>query len=167
VGDAGHHKDPAGGFGISDAFRDAELLSDALDAGLSGRRPMSDSLADYERARNEAALPAYDFNYRLASMKAPNAVSRALYDALSKNQKEATSLSRGDGDAPARGFFAPGNVRAHHPRRRLTGRAGREPGGVYGHRRLYIRTKARMLLERSFKQSSESSFQIRQTGSRW
>ncbi|MGH8772529.1 MAG: hypothetical protein ACREV2_15340, partial [Burkholderiales bacterium] len=27
VGDAGHHRDPCGGYGISDAFRDAELLA--------------------------------------------------------------------------------------------------------------------------------------------
>jgi 2-polyprenyl-6-methoxyphenol hydroxylase-like FAD-dependent oxidoreductase len=37
VGDAGLALDPITGQGISDAFRDAELLVDAVDAGLAGR----------------------------------------------------------------------------------------------------------------------------------
>ena len=37
VGDAGYHQDPNTGLGISNAFRDAELLADAIDAGFSGR----------------------------------------------------------------------------------------------------------------------------------
>ena len=36
VGDAGYHRDPITGHGITDAFRDAELLADALDAGTRG-----------------------------------------------------------------------------------------------------------------------------------
>ena len=40
VGDAGYHKDPILALGISDAFRDAELLAEAVDAGLTGRRPL-------------------------------------------------------------------------------------------------------------------------------
>ena len=34
VGDAGYHRDPITGHGITDAFRDAELLADALHAAL-------------------------------------------------------------------------------------------------------------------------------------
>ena len=56
VGDAGCHKDPFLALGICDALRDAELLAEALDEGLSGRRPMDLALADYERRRNEATL---------------------------------------------------------------------------------------------------------------
>jgi flavin-dependent dehydrogenase len=37
VGDSGYHKDPCTAQGISDAFRDAELLTEALDAGSSHR----------------------------------------------------------------------------------------------------------------------------------
>jgi flavin-dependent dehydrogenase len=60
VGDAGYHKDPITARGISDAFRDAELLAEAIDAGFSGRRPLDASLAWYERRRNEMALPEYE-----------------------------------------------------------------------------------------------------------
>jgi 2-polyprenyl-6-methoxyphenol hydroxylase-like FAD-dependent oxidoreductase len=56
VGDAGCHKDPYLALGVCDALRDAELLVDAVDEGLSGRRPLDETLADYERRRNEATL---------------------------------------------------------------------------------------------------------------
>jgi flavin-dependent dehydrogenase len=36
VGDAGYHKDPITGQGITDAFRSAQLLVEAIDAGFSG-----------------------------------------------------------------------------------------------------------------------------------
>jgi flavin-dependent dehydrogenase len=41
VGDAGYHKDPITAQGISDAFRDTELLAGAIHEGLSGRRPVA------------------------------------------------------------------------------------------------------------------------------
>ena len=46
--------------GISDAFRDADLLADA---GLSGRRPLDEALATYEARRDEAALPMFVFTW--------------------------------------------------------------------------------------------------------
>jgi flavin-dependent dehydrogenase len=71
VGDAGYHRDFVTGLGITDAFRDAELLSDALDAGFSGAQPMDEALAGYERTRNEIAKPLYDFTTSLVSNAAP------------------------------------------------------------------------------------------------
>src|SRR5438876_9304234 len=49
VGDAGYLKDPISAYGISDAFRDAELLTAALDDGFTGRQPLS----YYRNARND------------------------------------------------------------------------------------------------------------------
>jgi flavin-dependent dehydrogenase len=72
VGDAGYHRDPLVGQGISDAFRDAELLAEALHDGLSGRRPLDDALAGYESARDAAALPLYELACRLATLAAPS-----------------------------------------------------------------------------------------------
>ncbi len=60
VGDAGYHRDPIPARGISDAFRDAELLVEAIDAGFGGRVPLEAALAGYERRRNEAARPLYE-----------------------------------------------------------------------------------------------------------
>ena len=66
VGDAGCHKDPILALGVCDAFRDVELLTDALHEGLSGRRPLSDALHDYERRRNDASMAEYRENLHLA-----------------------------------------------------------------------------------------------------
>src|SRR5438067_10832098 len=49
VGDSGYHKDPITGEGITDAFRDAELLAGALDAGFSGRQPLEEALEDFQQ----------------------------------------------------------------------------------------------------------------------
>ncbi len=71
VGDAGYHRDFVTGLGISDAFRDAEYLTDALDDGFAGRRPLDDALAGYERRRNEIAEPLYDLTMQLLSGEPP------------------------------------------------------------------------------------------------
>jgi flavin-dependent dehydrogenase len=69
VGDAGCHKDPYLALGLCDAFRDAELLADALDAALSGGRPETEALVEYEERRNEATRPDYERNLHVASGK--------------------------------------------------------------------------------------------------
>ena len=73
VGDAGYHRDLVTGLGITDAFRDAELLAEAIDEGFSGRRRLDEALADYERQRNELAMPLYEFTTHLASGQEPTA----------------------------------------------------------------------------------------------
>lgn len=78
VGDAGCHKDPHLAQGISDAFRDAEFLANAIDDGLSGRRPLDEALADFEAARNRAAMPAYELNTRFARLRLPVGMRRLI-----------------------------------------------------------------------------------------
>ena len=113
VGDAGYHKDPLTAQGIGDAFRDAELLAGAIDEGLRGHRPLGDALADYERRRNEAALPLYDFTYELASLEPPTADMQALFGAL-RDDPEQTSRFFGviAGTVPMAEFFARDDVAA-------------------------------------------------------
>lgn len=67
VGDAGCHKDPYMALGVCDAFRDAELLSEALGDVFGGRVDEADALAGYERRRNEVTLPDYHANMAMAS----------------------------------------------------------------------------------------------------
>ncbi|HEY7035666.1 MAG TPA: NAD(P)/FAD-dependent oxidoreductase [Thermomicrobiales bacterium] len=67
VGDAGYHKDPLTAQGITDAFRDAELLTDAIDAGFTGRLSPAEALAGYERRRNEATRASYEEAVAMAS----------------------------------------------------------------------------------------------------
>lgn len=52
AGDAGYYKDPLLGQGMNDAFRDADLLSEAIDAGFAGRQPLEEALAAFETRRN-------------------------------------------------------------------------------------------------------------------
>jgi 2-polyprenyl-6-methoxyphenol hydroxylase-like FAD-dependent oxidoreductase len=54
VGDAGYHRDPITGHGITDAFRDAELLARALDDALTGRLPEAEAADRYDRTRTAA-----------------------------------------------------------------------------------------------------------------
>jgi flavin-dependent dehydrogenase len=67
VGDAGYIKDPISGTGISDAFRDAQLLVNALESISMGRKP-ANAFADYEQKRNAAAKPYYTLNIDAARM---------------------------------------------------------------------------------------------------
>ncbi|HWO10450.1 MAG TPA: NAD(P)/FAD-dependent oxidoreductase [Polyangiaceae bacterium] len=71
VGDAGYHKDPYLAHGVSDALRDAEILSLAVHRGLSGAQPMQEALAEYQRRRDASALPQYQRNLQLANLEAP------------------------------------------------------------------------------------------------
>lgn len=85
VGDAGCHKDPILGHGISDAFRDATFLADAVDRGLSGQERMADALAGYERRRNAIEMPRYHYSLEHAALAAPTGELAALFTALAAN----------------------------------------------------------------------------------
>ena len=89
VGDAGYHKDPITAQGISDAFRDAELLSEALDAALGGTRPPDEVLGEYERVRNEETRGLYELTCDLASLAPAPPEQQALFGALRENEHEA------------------------------------------------------------------------------
>jgi 2-polyprenyl-6-methoxyphenol hydroxylase-like FAD-dependent oxidoreductase len=92
VGDAGYIKDPITGLGISDAFRDAELLADALDAGFSGRAPRGTALAAYERKRNEVSKPFYDLTLDTAHMEPLRVEQVELLRALQRNPAAASQF---------------------------------------------------------------------------
>lgn len=59
VGDAGYHRDPITGHGMTDAFRDAELVAEAADAVLRGAQPENAAMAGYERQRDHALAPTF------------------------------------------------------------------------------------------------------------
>lgn len=111
VGDAGYHKDPITALGITDAFRDAELLAEAIDAGFSGRQPLEDALAAYEQARNAAALPVYQLTLDFAGLAPPPPEMQQLMAAL-RDKPEETSRFFGTltGAVPVSEFFAPENI---------------------------------------------------------
>jgi flavin-dependent dehydrogenase len=111
VGDAGCHKDPYLALGICDAFRDAELLANAIDDGFAGRRAMSDALGDYERQRNEATLPDYRMNLERARFTPMPAEVRRLRAALHGNADATRQFFLVmEGLAPRDAFFSAENM---------------------------------------------------------
>jgi flavin-dependent dehydrogenase len=111
VGDAGYHKDPITRWGISDAFRDADLLAEALDAGFAGRAALEEALAGYEAQRNAASLPSYELTTQLASFAPPRPEHTALYAALRRDQAARDQFFGVlTGAVPMQTFFTPGNL---------------------------------------------------------
>lgn len=112
VGDAGYHRDAVTGQGITDAFRDAELLADAIDSAASGRAPISLALAEYERQRNQAVMPMYEFTYDLARLAPPSPEHQQLFAALRGNQPQIDRfLGLMAGTVAIPEFFGEDNVR--------------------------------------------------------
>jgi flavin-dependent dehydrogenase len=111
VGDAGYHKDPVTANGISDAFRDAELLVEAIDTGFSGRKPIQEALAAYEQQRNDAAQPLFEAACQAATFGPLPPDLLALRAALRGNQADTDRFFGAlfQSVSPAE-FFAPENI---------------------------------------------------------
>jgi flavin-dependent dehydrogenase len=127
VGDAGYHKDPITAQGISDAFSSAELLSQAIDEGLSGRRPVDEAMADYQRRRDERVTPMYEFTCQLATLAPPAPAMQQLFSALRTNQEETDRfLGAMAGTVPVSEFYSPENMQ------RISGRKAHSKEGAGG-----------------------------------
>ena len=72
AGDSGYMRDPILGQGMTDSFRDVEMLSAALDAGFSGRQPLDEALAGYEAQRNAATAMIYQVTNLITSTMDPD-----------------------------------------------------------------------------------------------
>jgi flavin-dependent dehydrogenase len=67
VGDAGYYRDAITAYGISDAFRDAELLAVALDQALGAAAEETAALAAYQQHRDQALREIFELTCRLAA----------------------------------------------------------------------------------------------------
>lgn len=111
AGDAGYFKDPITAQGITDSFKQAEWLSEGLDEGLSGRRPLDAALEAFARRRDEEALPMYEHTARLAELAPPTPEMQQLLLALRDNREEAGRFhGTVAGTTDPREFFSPENV---------------------------------------------------------
>jgi flavin-dependent dehydrogenase len=111
VGDAGYHKHPITAFGITDAFRDAEAVATALDDTFSERRSFDEGMADYQHARDEEALPIYEFTCDFAKLEPPPPEMQQLIGAMQGNQEAQDGfVSVMAGTLPAPEFFGPANA---------------------------------------------------------
>ena len=66
VGDASYHRDAITGYGISDAFRDAEFLATALDQALGAVADETAALTLYQRRRDQELREIFEITCRLA-----------------------------------------------------------------------------------------------------
>ena len=112
IGDAAYHKNPITAMGINDAFRDAELVVDALDDAFSGRRPYEVGMSDYQQARDDEALPVYEFTDDFAQLQPPPPRCSSC-SGRCPDQKAMDGHQRAGEHSSAPEFFAP-ERRAHH-----------------------------------------------------
>ncbi|MDG4820336.1 FAD-dependent monooxygenase [Asanoa sp. WMMD1127] len=88
VGDSGVVMDPVAGQGISNAFRDADLLAAAIVEGLD-HGGLDDALAGYQRRRDAAALPVYGMTRSFATLRVSLA-QRLLIAAIADDPAESS-----------------------------------------------------------------------------
>ena len=82
VGDSGYFRDPVTAHGITDAFREAELLANA--AAIGG-----DALAHYQSQRDEVTAEIWEITDRIAAFDMPMAdLAEAFHDLSRAMRKE-------------------------------------------------------------------------------
>jgi 2-polyprenyl-6-methoxyphenol hydroxylase-like FAD-dependent oxidoreductase len=112
VGDAGYHLHPITAQGITDAFIDAERLTDALDAAFTERSTYADAMATYQAARDEQALPMYEMTFDFAQVdQPPPPETQQLLGAVAGQQQAMDDfVSIQAGTLPIPEFFSPANI---------------------------------------------------------
>ncbi|WP_018331268.1 NAD(P)/FAD-dependent oxidoreductase [Actinomycetospora chiangmaiensis] len=110
VGDAGYHKDPFTGQGMSDALKHAGLLADRLHAGLSGEQDLEAALAAYVRERDERTHHTFRFTLAISELELS-----AEWDAIFRAAAASPEYTRKffgmvAGGVPGEEFFAPDNL---------------------------------------------------------
>jgi len=93
VGDAGYHRDPITGHGITDAFRDAELLATAIDRSL--REPTSEraALTSYQESRDAMGREVFDLTRALTAFPPPARFVELQLELSDALEREADQLA--------------------------------------------------------------------------
>ncbi len=110
VGDAGYHKDPFTGQGMSDALKHAELLAGLVHAGLAGERDLDGALAEYHRERDERSHHTFDFTVAISELTLSDewdAIFRAASVSPEYTRKFFGMVA---GGVTGQEFFAPENL---------------------------------------------------------
>jgi flavin-dependent dehydrogenase len=112
VGDAGCRVDPITGEGITDAFRDAGLLADAIRGGLGGTRPLDEALNLYWRRRDAAVTPVYHYTAQRARLEPLTMEQTHLMSAVADNHAAADRfVGLTAGTTAFDDFFSPAHIR--------------------------------------------------------
>ena len=116
VGDAGYHLHPITAQGITDAFLDAERLTDALDAAFAERSTYDDAMAAYQTARDEHVDADVRDDVRLRPGGSAPAARDAAAARCGRRQPagDGRLRQRPGGDAADPGVLQPREHRPHH-----------------------------------------------------
>ena len=113
VGDAGYTKDPITAQGIGNAFRDAELCAESLDASFAGRQNFDDAMKHYQNDRDAHSMPMYEFTAQLATLAPPPPDLQQLLGGIHGNQCAMDAfVSITAGTLSPVEFFDPANLAA-------------------------------------------------------
>jgi 2-polyprenyl-6-methoxyphenol hydroxylase-like FAD-dependent oxidoreductase len=97
---------------MSDALIDAERLAKAIESGFSGRRPLEEALAAYERERNRQGMALYEFTVQFATLS-PSPDQLQLLEALPNDPEAAQGFFAAfEATIPVDEYFAPEHIRA-------------------------------------------------------
>ena len=111
VGDAGSHHDSINPSGISNAFTEAELLADAIQAGLTNEATFDRAIRSYHARRDTRWLGHWHFITSLASMAPPSAEFIELLQALAERPQAARRFfAFFEGQAAELDFMTPANI---------------------------------------------------------
>ena len=93
VGDAGYHKDPGPADGITDAFRGADYLAEAIDDALGGSADETSALQRYQDRHDEFAIPLLEAAVRMARFDlTPQERFDAFFEIRINNHSEVEQL---------------------------------------------------------------------------
>jgi len=111
VGDAAYHRDPLPGMGIGDAFLGAQLLANAIAAGLAGGAlNLETNLTAYQSGFRERTRPVFEYTLRAAGLKDPSAML-PLYARVAQSREETTRfMDVLAGNTDFKQFFTPSNI---------------------------------------------------------
>jgi flavin-dependent dehydrogenase len=101
VGDAGYHRDPITGHGITDAFRDAELLARALSRVLNNAEREDEALMGFAAAREAGLRETFEITRALTAFPEPSRfaeLQRRFSSALDKEAHMLASMPAWAGD---------------------------------------------------------------------
>ena len=93
VGDAGYHRDPITGHGMTDAFRDAELLAQAADEALLHRGSEDTAMAAYDWRRREALRESFRITLELGKFPDPDRFTALQIELARALEEEAVELA--------------------------------------------------------------------------
>ncbi|SNQ47811.1 conserved hypothetical protein [Frankia canadensis] len=112
VGDAGYHKDPLTGWGITDAFVYGELLAEQLHLGLSGDVPIDDAVAEYARRRDRDSAGVFGLTVAMSELTLSPFLASVLGAVSRSPSYQRKFFTMVGGGLSSDEFFAPDSLAA-------------------------------------------------------